>query len=512
MFRTFGRQGPLRACRVEGEEVLLKANRTYCLRKGVRLQNSGTHCFLVSRFPLQATKLDASWKPFFHQMDDGRPRAIHQLNRRPSGVSDVALERFLNGLARKGFLTSVQTPSGASLAAVSVIIPVRNRPRDLKRCLDSLEELDYPREKLEIIVVDDASADRTPQVAAQYPVHLIRNTLNRGASYSRNRGARHASGDILCFLDSDCHVPVQWLRELTTIFNDPRVAAGGGMVTSAMDKRPLDRYEKVQSSLHMGHRGRDSHGGDAFFYLPSCNLAVRRAVFARMGGFNEEMVVGEDVDLCWRLVDSGGVIVYRPTALVFHRHRNRLWSFCRRRYDYGTSEPLLQSLHRRRRKKFPLWPQPTLFWLLMAAAALLHPALAPFALLLLLTDSAQRRRRAARMGLQLSYPTVLQAKCRQYASVLYHMAAFGSRYYLLVALMLSVFGGGWISTVILVGHVVVGLVQYKIKRPDLDPLSFFLFFSLEQISYQTGVWTGCMVHRLFSPVAPRPCLRRKAVI
>ena len=437
---------------------------------------------------------------------------MSQLNSRPIGVSDMALESFLNGLVRKGFLTSEQKPSGSDYPAVTVIIPVRNRPRDLKRCLDSLSALDYRQEKLEIIVVDDASDDRTPQVAAQYPVRLIRNTINRGASYSRNRGARHASGDILCFLDSDCHVPAQWLQELTVIFDDPKVTAGGGMVTSTLDGRLLDRYEKVLSSLHMGNNGRDSLGGDPFFYLPSCNLAVRRTPFARIGGFNEDMAVGEDVDLCWRLMDSGNVIVYRPEAMVFHRHRNQLSAFCRRRYEYGTSEPLLQSLHRRRRKMFPIWPLPTLFWLFLAAAVILHPALISVALVLLLSDSLHCHVRAEQEGLQLSYPTVLKARIRQYASVLYHIAAFGSRYYMLVAWLPAALGAGWISAVILSGHIVVGLVQYSIKQPRIDPFRFLFFFSLEQLSYQTGVWVGCIVHRFFSPVAPRLCLYRRAVI
>jgi mycofactocin system glycosyltransferase len=481
---------------------------TYCLRKGVTLQRNGEHCYLVSAFPLRATKLDGRWESFFRPFDDGRPRTLQQLGSPPPGVSAEALEHFLDGLARKGFLMANRTPSDIPTQSVSVIIPVRDRPRDLERCLDSLAAMDYPAELLEVIVVDDASKDETATVAERYPmVTLLRNSQSRGASASRNRGARHASGDILCFVDSDCQVVPLWLREMMVIFDDPAATAGGGLVSSNLESRRLDRYEKVLSSLHMGTRPRDSRDGDRFFYLPSCNLAVRRTDFLQLGGFNEGMAVGEDVDLCWRLVDNGGVIAYRPEAVIFHRHRNRLGAFCRRRYDYGTSEPLLQSLHPRRRKIFPVWPLAMLFWGLLLSAALSYPVLGAVAPLLLLADSLQNRQRAQRRGLRLTFATVLQAKIRHYLSVLYHLAAFCSRYYLLPALAVIVLLP-WLGAAFIVGHMAVGMVQYSIKKPTLDPVAFLFFFSLEQISYQAGVWRGCFQQRFFSPVAPRLCLYR----
>lgn len=486
----------------------MTAVKTYCLQKGITLQRNREHCYLVSPFPLKATKLDGRWEPFFRPFIDGRPRTVDQLGNPPPGVSSEALKRFLDGLARKGFLIASRTPSGIPTQTVSVIIPVRDRPRDLKRCLDSLAAMDYPPELMEIIVVDDASKDETASVAECRPmVTLLRNPRSLGASASRNRGARNASGDILCFLDSDCQVVPQWLREMSVVFDDSDVTAGGGLVSSNLEQKRLDRYEKVQSSLHMGTRPRDSRDGDRFFYLPSCNLAVRRTAFLQLGGFNESMAVGEDVDLCWRLVDRGGVIAYRPEAVVFHRHRNRLGAFCRRRYEYGTSEPLLQSRHPGRRKIFPIWPLAMLFWGLLVTAVLFYPVMGVVAPLLLLADSLQNRQRAQRIGLRLAFRSVLLAKIRHYFSVLYHLAAFGSRYYLLPVLGLSVLLP-WLGALFIVGHMMVGLVQYGIKKPSLNPITFLFFFTLEQISYQSGVWRGCFQQRYFYPVAPRLCVYR----
>jgi mycofactocin glycosyltransferase len=486
----------------------LIANATYyCLRKGVTLQARAQQLFLVCAYPLQAVQLKGCWQAFFRQMEDGRPRSVPQLRHAPPDVAPLELKRFLDRLAGKGFLVAAQTSTDTPLPTVSVIIPVRNRPQALNACLGSLAAVHYPREKLEIIVVDDGSVDATAQIARRYPVKLLRNPQTCGASFSRNRGAAAAGGDILCFLDSDCQVAPQWLLELTLLFEDPQVAAGGGLVDSQRDRNALDRYEQVRSSLHMGHRPRDSRDGDRFFYLPSCNLAVRRTQFAPSGGFNTQLAVGEDVDLCWRLIDSGGAIVYRPQAVVYHDHRNRLIDFCRRRSDYGTSEPLLQSMHPRRRKTLPLWPQAILFWLLFAAAVLVHPLLGLAAPALLMADVRQSRRTANRLGVRLSCASLSAAKMRHYLAALYHLAAFSSRYYLLPAMLLA-FVLPWIGAIVAAGHVAVGLVQYAIKKPRLDPGRFLFWFTLEQISYQSGVWSACLRHNFFAPVIPRPTLHR----
>jgi mycofactocin glycosyltransferase len=485
----------------------LTGNTTYRLRSRVTLQENPQQLFLVRAYPLQAMQLKACWRAFFRQMKDGRPRTLAQLRHTPPDVAPLELKRFLDRLAGKGFLAAKPQPARRPCPTVSVIIPVRNRPQALEACLGSLAALSYPREKLEIIVVDDGSEDATPERACRDTVQLLRNTRQLGASFSRNRGAAVASGDILCFLDSDCRVSPQWLLELTALFEDPQVAAGGGLVDSQLDRNALDRYEQVQSSLHMGHHARDSRDGDRFFYLPSCNLAVRRTYFTGIGGFNAQLTVGEDVDLCWRLIDSGGAIVYRPEAVVYHDHRNRLIDFCRRRCDYGTSEPLLQSMHPRRRKTLPLWPQAILFWLFLSAAFLVHPLVGLAAPALLLADAHKSRRAAGRIGVHFSCATMLRAKGRHYIAALYHLAAFSSRYYLLPGMVLT-FGLPWIGAIISVGHVATGLVQYVIKKPCLDPGRFLFWFTLEQLSYQAGVWGACLKQKFFAPVVPRPTLRR----
>jgi len=141
-----------------------------------------------------------------------------------------------------------------------------------------LAALDYPGEKLEIIVVDDGSTDNTGEVAAAFDVNLIRLPASRGPSACRNAGAGEAKGDILAFLDSDCRAGRGWLKELVPFFAFGEVGAVGGFVEGYFKTSHLDRYEEVFSSLNMGRRillGRRSGSG---FYVPTCNLLVREDV------------------------------------------------------------------------------------------------------------------------------------------------------------------------------------------------------------------------------------------
>ncbi len=474
----------------------------YRFRDGVSFRKETEKIFLVSRFPLKAVRISPEMQPLFERLAARSEAAFDELHCLVPRVQAGKLECFLNRLVNRGFLE--ETRSAAE--TVSVVIPVHNRPGDIAACLSSLSAVDNAGAAVETIVVDDGSTDETAEVISRFEVKRLLTGRRRGASFCRNHGASRATGDILVFLDSDCTVDEGWVGELLAAFRDPEVTASGGLVDSREDKKGLDRYEQAKSSLMMGRRRRDSRDEGHFFYLPSCNLAVKKEHFLALGGFREDLAVGEDVDLCWRLVDKGGVIVYRPSAVVYHRHRNALQDFCARRFDYGTSEPLLQRLHPNRRKQFILHPCPFTFWTLFALALVLSRLwllIAPCALLF--SDALRQRQRVRRSDLNLSLWPVIAAMGRVYAGFLYQVAAFASRYYLLPAAMLV-----WIwptaALAVTGGHLIAGLVQYAVHRPRLSPFTFLFYFTLEQVSYQAGVWWGCLKALFWSPVLPRLCL------
>jgi mycofactocin system glycosyltransferase len=475
----------------------------YRLRKNVSLHETDGNVQLVLSYPLKAIRIHPCWRSLFKHLLDRKFSSFDTICSITGNRNPGELEYFLNDLVRKGFLERIGVSALWDHPVVSVIIPVRNRPDDIEVCLQSLREIDYPQDRLEIIVVDDASSDQTPDVVSRFPVRLIRLKQNKQASFCRNLAARQARGDLLVFIDSDCLADSSWLRELVPAFKDETLGALGGIVDSYFNANGLDRYEKVRSSLNVSSWFRRSQKNDPFFYLPSCNLVVRRRLFLDIGGFKEELVVGEDVDLCWRIRKRGYHIEYRPEGRVYHKHRNSLISFCRRRFDYGTSEPLLNKLHPEKIKQMVIPPLALSFW-----AGIILSVIPGYLPLLVISgvagiaDSVKKMLKIRRIGIPIKVSSLLFSVVRSYLAFFHHIASFVSRYYLFLSLIVLPIAPS-VSTVILMLHLLAGTVDYVLKKPHLNLVSFLFYFSLEQLSYQLGVWWGCVKNICFRPVNPK---------
>jgi mycofactocin system glycosyltransferase len=463
---------------------------TYRLSAQVELRTGTEGPVLVAQRPLRLLRLNSALQRLLSGGDDGVLKA-----------SNDAERRALETLVEKGFLErldAIQTASG-SLPHVSVIIPVKDRAGELRSCLNSLMKLDYPADKLEVIVVDDGSSDGTRDVAGEFRA-LVTDSggVGLGPAAARNRGAAIAEGEILAFIDSDCTASENWLQELVPAFQDPQVAAIGGWVDGFFQASVLDRYEAVMSSLNLGRRERSGREGADTFYLPSCNLLVRRQAFRSAGGFRAEMKVGEDVDLTWRLRDAGGKILYRPQGTVWHAHRNRLSAFLKRRFEYGTSEGLLQKLHPQRMKFLTMPPVLLLqLALLGAALGLLSWLPLPLFALVLTGDAIRVRGRLARQGIALSCWDVLLARGRAVTSLAYYLGFHLLRYYLVPQLLIVAL---FPQAALPLGALALWVcgVEYHVRRPRISPLSFLFFSVMEHLFYGLGVVEGCLRQKTFA--------------
>jgi mycofactocin system glycosyltransferase len=461
----------------------------YRLAAGITIEEEGEGGLLVATRPLRLVQLNKPMLRLARRLQEGSVTPA-------SAAEETALER----LAKRGFVSSSYPPLlEAELPQVSIIIPVKDRPSDLRHCLESLAALDYPKERLEIIVVDDGSSDNTPQVALELGARLLHSgAIGGGPAAARNRGAQAASGEILAFIDSDCIASPQWLRELLPAFSAPPVAAVGGWVDGMHSSVPLDRYEAVMSSLNLGRRAMSGGAGGDTFYLPSCNLLLRRDAFVRAGGFRAELQVGEDVDLTWRLRDAGRSIVYLPQGSVCHAHRSRLWPFMKRRFDYGTSEGMLQQLHPVRGKKMMLPPLLTAI-LCLLALALIGRSLWPLlpALLLLVVDVVRTDRRIRAQGLSLAGSKIFLARARTLGSLAYYLGYHLLRYYLVPLLLISALYPPF-ALLVLFALGGVAIVDHQVRRPQLALPLFLFYYFLEQLSYGSGVFCGCLRLKTFA--------------
>jgi glycosyltransferase involved in cell wall biosynthesis len=225
-----------------------------------------------------------------------------------------------------------------ALPRVSIVIPVYNSRKTIEKCIESLLLLDH--ESFEIIIVDDGSTDGTPELCDQHAeIHLIR--LSRGGpSRARNVGIAAARGEFVAFTDGDCLVDAQWLKELEVPFADPRIAGTGGDQKSPDDETQAGRI--VQEFLKTigfitGYIKTDAKLRETE-HNPSCNSMYRKQVLLDVGGFDESLWPGEDVELDLKIVRKGHKLVYNPSAVVFHYRPSTYRGFYRMMLRYGASQ------------------------------------------------------------------------------------------------------------------------------------------------------------------------------
>ena len=206
--------------------------------------------------------------------------------------------------------------------ALSVIVPVRDGAGFLARSLPALLASDLPRESWELIVVDDGSADESPDVAERYADRVVR--LPRpglGPPAARNRGAGVARAPVLGFVDADVLVHPDALRRM---LDGVRPAGGVGAVFGAYDLTPAapGLVSQFRNLLHSYVHRRDA--GPAVTFWTGLG-AVRRDVFERVGGFDERERL-DDVELGYRMSDAGYRIVLEPEITGCHLKRWTLLS------------------------------------------------------------------------------------------------------------------------------------------------------------------------------------------
>ncbi len=226
-------------------------------------------------------------------------------------------------------------------AKFTVIVCTRNGSERITACLRALGRM--TGNPFDTIVVDDGSEDGTAAiVAAEFPDIRLISIPPSGLSAARNIGADAATAEILAFTDDDCEPDREWLTRLGKAFQDPDVAAAGGPNLPPPARTPAEAV--IRSAP-----GAPSHvllDDTSAEHLPGCNIAVRRAVFEIIGGFDPVFrTAGDDVDFCWRLSDAGHRLAFVPGAFVWHWRRPSLRAFLRQQLGYGKAEKFLLTKH-----------------------------------------------------------------------------------------------------------------------------------------------------------------------
>ena len=219
---------------------------------------------------------------------------------------------------------------------ISVVIPARNEEDTLSKCLDSLEGLDYPKDRLEIIIIDDGSTDGTSKILKGYTVERI-GTSGVGPSEARNIGVKKARGEFVVFTDADCIVHKEWLNGLLKGFVDDAVVGTGGRQESPADETAFGRSVQgfLKSMSFICDYTKTGAGIVKAEHNPTCNVMYRKAVLEEMGGFESGLWPGEDVELDYRIRRAGYNLMNNSNAIVYHYRPKDIRQFARMMHDYG---------------------------------------------------------------------------------------------------------------------------------------------------------------------------------
>lgn len=238
--------------------------------------------------------------------------------------------------------------------SVSIIVCTYNREKILPYCLQSLNQQKFPENNAEILVIDNASTDNTKKIVSSFlktSKFKCRYILERkqGLSAAKNRGIKEATGDFIAFIDDDAVACKNWIKNLVNCFSKEEILAAGGKTIPKFEVKPPEwlppKYLFVLGAVDLGQKIK------IVPYIAGGNSAFRKKIFQQVGFFRTDLgrkkkslLSGEELDLCQRISQAGGKIIYNPKAIIYHlapKERLAKNFFCERLFNEGISQAIM---------------------------------------------------------------------------------------------------------------------------------------------------------------------------
>lgn len=225
----------------------------------------------------------------------------------------------------------------SQLPAVSILMPAYNEEKIIGETLEKLMSIGYPKNKLEVIVIDDGSKDNTYSIAKNFESKNLRvlKKRNTGKASSLNYGLRHAKHDFVAVMDADSFLERNALRQCVAYFDEDNVAA---VTSHIMVKRRKTIWERMQHTEHMviSLMRKAQEQANVINVTPGPLSIYRKGILMKVGGFDEKSII-EDVEIDWRLLRNGYKIRMAFDAMVHSIYPDtfKMWWRQRRRWVIG---------------------------------------------------------------------------------------------------------------------------------------------------------------------------------
>jgi len=457
---------------------MLPADWGVVLDPGVRRIDGGS--VLVGGSPLRLLRLTAAGARLIDRLVAGEPVPQSE-----------GAQRLVRRLLDAGIAHPRPGKPSLTRADVTVVIPVRDRPHDLAVTLAAIGDAHA------VVVVDDGSeGDAVAQVADDYATTCARHDRARGPAAARNTGWQQATTTLIAFIDADCVPQPGWLEGLLAHFDDPCVAAVAPRVTSRIPTTLPDvlaRYETAVPSLDRGPDQALARPRSRVPFVPTAALVVRREVLVRLGGFDEAMRVGEDVDFVWRLGENGWSVRYEPSVIVSHAARPTAGAWLRQRFDYGTSAAALAQRHGAAVAPLAVSPWSALAWGLAGLGAPLTGTAVAAGTTALLAPRLE--------GIEHPWAEAARLAGRGHLYAGLSVAGAVRRPWWPIAAAAALVSRRACAGVV-AAVAIPAWLDWRRLRPQLDPVRWTALRLADDLAYGAGVWRGCLRARSVAALKP----------
>lgn len=264
---------------------------------------------------------------------------------------------------------------------VSIVIACYNGEKYIKKCLDCVLKSNYAY--YQVVIVDDASKDKSREILERYRqkenVQILYLSDNKGPAYTRNYGVKYSSGSFILFIDMDCEIEKNALKMIAQKFERNHSIGAIVMKLLMKDRKQIDNAGCFMSIFGYPYEvgtgeNKNRYNKEQFvFGAKTAGLAVRKYVFNKIGGFDEDYIIhGEDIDLTWRIWLGGYTVLYVPTVLGIHYQKGSFDKNTSHLIFYEGAKNNLSNLLKNMPIKILIWMLPLhIFFLILLVVKLL---------------------------------------------------------------------------------------------------------------------------------------------